>query len=106
MKGNVVFKNCEINGFNAYGGEGTATFESCTFGNDESRYNGLNIYSNTVLKNCCFKYKSGKTNFIDMEGTGKTLTIENCTATLDGAAAEISDFVGGSQLANNTVVIK
>ena len=106
MEGNVVFKNCEINGFNAYSGEGTITFEGCTFGNDESTYNGLNIYSNTVLKNCHFYFVSGKTNFIDMEGTGKTLTIENCTATLDGAAAEISNFVGGSQLENNTVVIK
>ena len=106
MDGDVIFRNCEINGFNAYGGEGTATFEGCTFGNDESRYNGLNIYSNTILKGCTFNYVSGKTNFIDMEGTGKTLTIENCTATLDGAAADVKDFVGGSQLANNTVIYK
>ena len=81
------------------------TFEGCTFGYDASNYNGLNIYTNTVLKDCTFNYVSGKTNFIDMEGTGKTLTIENCTATLDGAAAQIEDFIGGSQLANNTVVI-
>ena len=106
MAGDVVFRKCVINGFNAYGGNGTVTFEGCTFGNDESKYNGLNIYSNTVLKNCSFVYVSGKTNFIDMEGTGKTLTIENCTATLDGAATEISNFIGGSKLANNTVVIK
>ena len=106
MAGDVVFRNCVINGFNAYGGNGTVTFEGCTFGNDESKYNGLNIYSNTVLKNCRFVYVSGKTNFIDMEGTGKTLTIENCTATLDGAVAEISNFVGGSKLEYNTVVIK
>jgi len=104
MNGDVTFRNCEINGFNAYGGNGTATFEGCTFGNDESSYNGLNIYSNTVLKDCTFKFESGKTNFIDMEGTGKTLTITNCTATLDGAAANISNFVGGSMLAQNTVI--
>ena len=97
-------QDCEINGFNAYSGAGTMTFEGCTFGCDASNYNGLNIYSNTVLKNCTFGYVSGKTNFIDMEGTGKTLTIINCTATLDGAAAEVSDFVGGSKLANNTVI--
>ena len=101
----VVFRNCKINGFNAYGGEGTVTFESCTFGNDASSYNGLNIYSNTVLKNCTFTFVSGNTNFIDMEGTGKNLTIENCTVTLDGEAANISDFVGGSNLVNNTVTI-
>ena len=104
MDGDVIFKDCEINGFNAYSGAGTMTFEGCTFGCDASNYNGLNIYSNTVLKNCTFGYVSGKTNFIDMEGTGKTLTIINCTATLDGAAAEVSDFVGGSKLANNTVI--
>ena len=106
MDGDVIFKNCEINGFNAYSGAGTITFEGCTFGHDASKYNGLNIYSNTILKDCQFGFVSGNTNFIDMEGTGKTLTIENCTATLDGAAAEISDFVGGSKLDSNTVLIK
>ena len=106
MDGDVIFKNCEINGFNAYSGAGTITFDGCTFGHDASKYNGLNIYSNTIVKNCVFNYVSGNTNFIDMEGTGKTLTIENCTATLDGAAAEINSFVGGSKLADNTVIIK
>lgn len=104
MDGDVIFRNCEINGFNAYGGEGTATFEGCTFGCDESRYNGLNIYSNTNLINCTFNFVSGKTNFIDMEGTGKTLKITNCVATLDGVNADISTFVGGSKLADNTVI--
>lgn len=103
MDGNVIFRNCAINGFNAYGGEGKITFENCTFGNDASRYNGLNIYSNTVLENCTFNYTSGKTNFIDMEGTGKTLTITNCKATLDGKATDVINFVGGSKLAQNTV---
>ena len=106
MNGDVIFRGCKINGFNAYSGAGTMTFENCTFGNDASNYNGLNIYTNTIIKDCKFNYISGKTNFIDMEGTGKTLTIENCTATLDGAAANVADFIGGSQLANNTVVIK
>ena len=105
MKGNVIFRRCEINGFNAYGGEGTATFENCVFGNDESSYNGLNIYSNTVLTDCQFNYISGKTNFIDMEGTGKTLTITNCTATLDGVAKPVTDFVGGSKINQNTVIL-
>ena len=104
MAGNVIFKNCKINGFNAYGGEGSITFEGCTFGSDESSYNGLNIYSNTTLIDCKFEFVSGKTNFIDMEGVGKTLTITNCTATLDGADADVADFVGGSKLAQNTVV--
>jgi len=104
LEGEVIFRNCEINGFNAYGGEGTVTFEDCTFGCDESSYNGLNIYANTNLINCKFVFTSGKTNFIDMEGTDKTLTITNCTATLDGAAANVADFVGGSKLADNTVI--
>ena len=105
MEGDVLFKNCEINGFNAFGGEGTATFENCIFGNDESRYNGLNTYANTVLTNCKFNYNSGKTNFIDMEGTGYTLTITNCTATLDGVAKPVTDFVGGSKIDQNTVIL-
>ena len=106
MNSNVTFKNCEINGFNAYSGAGTITFEGCTFGHDASKYNGLNIYTNTNVVNSTFNFVSGKTNFIDMEGTGKTLTITNCTATLDGAAANVVEFVGGSKLADNTVVIK
>ena len=104
MDGNVIFRNCEINGFNAYSGSGTMTFEGCTFGHDASSYNGLNIYSNTNLIDCTFNYVSGNTNFIDMEGTGKTLTITNCTATLDGSPIEISTMVGGSKLAQNTVI--
>ena len=106
MNGDITFKNCEINGFNAYSGSGSMTFENCTFGYDKSNYNGLNIYTNTTLKDCTFNFVSGKTNFIDMEGTGKTLTIINCAATLDGAPVAISDFVGGSKLAENSVIIQ
>ncbi|MBE5731928.1 MAG: hypothetical protein E7353_02730 [Clostridiales bacterium] len=104
MHGDVIFRNCEINGFNAYSGNGSMTFENCTFGYDESYYNGLNIYTNTVIKNSTFNFKSGKTNFIDMEGTGKTLSIEGCVAYMDGAEANVLDFVGGSKLAQNTVI--
>jgi hypothetical protein len=82
------------------------TLEGCTFGHDASKYNGLNIYSNTNVVNCTFNYVSGNTNFIDMEGTGKTLKINNCAATLDGVDTNIGDFVGGSKLADNTVIIK
>ena len=103
MDGDVIFKNCVINGFNAYSGAGTMTFEGCTFGYSESNYNGLNIYTDTNLIDCTFEFVSGKTNFIDMEGTGKTLTITNCTATLDGVDANVADFVGGSKLDQNTV---
>ena len=105
MNGDVTFKGCEIAGFNAFGGDGTITFEGCTFTNDESRYNGLNIYTNTNIKDCTFKFISGKTNFIDMEGTSKTLTIENSSATLDGNTANIADFVGGSKLDDNFFIL-
>ena len=104
MNGDVIFRNCHIGGFNAFSGTGTITFENCVFTSSNSRYNGLNIYTNTNLINCRFEFLSGKTNFIDMENTGKTLTITNCTATLDGAAVSVSDFVGGSKLSENTVV--
>lgn len=40
-----------------------------------------------------------------MEGTEKTLTITNCVATLDGVTADITDFVGGSKLSQNTVIV-
>ena len=105
MKGNVIFRNCEINGFNAIGGDGTVTFEGCTFGCDESRYNGLNMYSNTVLIDCEFNYVSGKTNFIDFEKAGKSLTITNCSATLDGEAADVLDFVGGTYVEQTTITV-
>jgi hypothetical protein len=80
MNGNVIFRNCKIAGFNAIGGAGTITFEGCTFGYDQSKYNGLNLYVNTNLIDCKFEYVSGKTNFIDFEAAGKTLNITNCTA--------------------------
>ena len=105
MNGDVIFRNCEINGFNAFSGNGTMTFEGCTFGYDESSYNGLNIYTNTTIKDCTFNYKSGKTDFIDMEGTGKTLTITNCVATQDGETIDIKSKIGGSKLAQNTVKV-
>ena len=107
MNGDVVFKNCVINGgFNAYSGAGTMTFDGCDFVTSASNgYNGLNIYTTTNLINCTFVFDSAKTNFIDMEGTGKTLTITNCTATLDGEAIDLITMVGGSKLAQNEVVV-
>ena len=106
MNGNVIFRNCEINGFNAFGGDGEVTFENCTMGCDQSNYNGLNLYMNTEIVNCHFVFISGKSNFVDMEEAGKTLTIRNCTATLDGTEADIADFVGGSKLGDCTLVIE
>ena len=80
-------------------------FEGCTFGTDKSSRNGLNIYLNTTLIDCTFNYISGKLNFIDMEGEGKTLTITNCVATLDGVSADIKTFIGGSKILQNTVIV-
>lgn len=106
LAGTVIFRNCEINGFNAYGGNGKVIFEGCIFGCDQSSYNGLNIYSDTDLVNCTFNFVSGKINFVDLEEVGKTLTITNCTATLDGNPANIADYVGGSKKGECTVVIQ
>lgn len=107
--GSVVFKNCYMTGFNAFGGSLTkVTFEGCTFYKGDSAYIGLNLYGDTELKDCKFEYTSENTlsnNFIDMEGTGKTLTITNCTATMDGAAYDLTERIGGSKLAVNTVII-
>ena len=106
LHGTVIFKNCEINGFNAFGGNGEVIFENCTMGCDQSSYNGLNLYLDTTIIGCKFIFLSGKTNFIDMEAAGKTLTIKNCTATLDGAAANVADYVGGSKKGDCTVTIE
>ena len=106
LHGTVIFKNCEINGFNAFGGNGKVIFENCTMGCDQSSYNGLNLYLDTTIIGCKFIFLSGKTNFIDMEAAGKTLTIKNCTATLDGAAANVADYVGGSKKGDCTVTIE
>ena len=105
MNGNVIFRNCEINGFNAYSGTGTMTFENCTFGYDKSRYNGLNMYTDTNLINCTFNYLSGKSDFIDFEKAGRTLTVTNCTATQDGEEIDIFSKIGGSKLAECKVII-
>lgn len=105
MNGDIIFRNCEINGFNAYSGTGTMTFENCTFGYDESYYNGLNIYTDTFITDSTFNYKSGKSDFVDMEGEGKTLTINNCVAYQDGEEIDIFTKVGGSKLDKNTVII-
>lgn len=106
MDYDVTFINCKINGFNAFGGNATVTFEGCTFGSDESSYNGLNMYCDLVLKDCKFEFISGKTNFIDFEAAGETLTIENCTATLDGVAVDVLDYVGGTNKNDTTITVK
>lgn len=85
---------------------GEVIFENCTMGCDQSSYNGLNLYLDTTIIGCKFIFLSGKTNFIDMEAAGKTLTIKNCTATLDGAAANVADYVGGSKKGDCTVTIE
>ena len=105
MDYDVIFRNCKLNGFNAFGGTATVTFEGCTFGYDESYYNGLNMYCNTVLKDCKFEYRSGKSNFIDFEAAGKNLTITNCTATLDGEPANVIDFVGGTYVNQTNITV-
>ena len=106
LHGTVIFKNCEINGFNAFGGDGEVRFENCTMGCDRSSYNGLNLHMNTTITGCEFVFVSGKTNFVDMEEAGKTLTIRNCTATLDGVAVDIANYVGGSKKGDCTVTIE
>lgn len=103
--GTVIFRNCELSGFNALGGDALFVFDGCTFTQDESSYNGLNLYVDATLTNCTFVFKSGVTNFIDCEGVGQTLTINGCTATLDGAEIAIMDMVGGSKLTQNTVIL-
>ncbi len=102
----VYFKNCIINGFNAIGSAITkAVFEGCTFGHGSTTYNGLNLYCNTELKDCKFIYTGTGSEFIDMEGEGKTLTITNCSATLNGEEISIQDKVGGSKIDKNTVIL-
>jgi len=102
---NAVLLVLAIIGFNAIGGDATIYFEGCTFDKSNHSYDGLNLYCNANLIDCTYNFRTGKTNFIDMEGTGKTLNIENCTAKLDGEVVDIAAYVGGGKLAQNTVII-
>ena len=78
----VIFRNCEISGFNTLGGALTmVTFEGCTFkGNGKSGYNGANLWGSTKLINCEFTFDGTTANeWIDFIDAGKTYEVTNCT---------------------------
>ena len=75
----VVFKNCVLSGFNAFGGAITElTLEGCTLKAGRSGYNGINLWGNTTMKDCKFEFDGTKTEWVDFMGDNKTYVIENC----------------------------
>jgi len=93
----VTFKNCTISGFNAIGGAITkTTFDGCTFvSNGKSDYNGINMWGDTDMKNCTFKFDgSCSYEWIDLCGADKTATFTDCVVNNGTITSNISTLIG------------
>ncbi len=105
----VIFRNCEISGFNALGGALTmVTFEGCTFkGNGMSNYNGANLWGNTKMIDCEFTFDgSTATEWIDCISAEKTYEFTNCT--VNGEKFDEKNYVVYDELisSRNHAVVK
>ncbi len=100
----VIFKHCTFSGFNAFGAAITKlTLEDCTFKpNGKSKYNGLNLYGNTEVKDCTFVFDGTASEWIDLEGDNVTVEFTNCVVT-DGKNEK--QFKVGDYGENNTIII-
>jgi len=84
VNGTLVLRNCDITGWNSFGGAKTAGGESkvivenCRF--HKGDYGVLRFYQNAEVKNCTF---DDDFEGLDCNADGKTITITNCTG-LDG----------------------
>lgn len=94
----VIFRNCEISGFNGLGAELTmVTFENCTFkGNGKSGYNGANLWGSAKLVNCNFVFDGTTSNeWIDCIGADKTYEFVNCKVNgVDYTEINYQDYAG------------
>lgn len=69
-----VVTNSELNGWTSYGGNTTASFENCKFGQSTSGYAFCRPYSDTVFTNCEFS-----SDFkVDFGAAGMTITMNGC----------------------------
>ena len=101
----VTFKNCVISGFNAFGGAVTKlTLEGCTFKKGIGGYNGVNLWGDTDVKNCTFIFDGTASEWIDLMGSNKTATFENCVVT-DGVNEKDIKTVIGDYGTGNTIIV-
>ena len=106
----VIFRNCTISGFNAFGAALTmVTFEDCTFkSNGKSGYNGANLWGSATLKNCEFTFDGSVTNeWIDCIGTDKNYTFEGCTINgVSYTADNYADYLNYIWSRNDNMTVK
>lgn len=91
----VMFKNCTLSGFNAFGAALTQlTFEGCTFkANGKSGYNGVNLWGSTNAINCNFEFEGkATTEWIDAISAEKEYTFTGCT--VNGRNILTSGYLG------------
>lgn len=101
----LIFNDCTFSGFNALAGDlAKVVFNNCTFLNN-GKYNGLNMYCDVELNGCTFEFVGEGSEFIDYEAAGRTLTINDCTATMNGEAMDVADKLGGTHIAQTTITI-
>lgn len=97
----IVIKNCEIYGWNSFGGsvEKVEISDSHFYGNGS--YGVLRPYQDTVVTNCTFDFSNASATMGIVPGAGQTKLI-GCT-NVNGA---IEDLCDENQIANGTVVIQ
>ncbi len=105
----VVLNNCTLSGFNTFGAALTSlTLNNCTFvSNGKSGYNGINLWGNTVMKNCTFVFDNSVANeWVDIAKTNnKTVTFENCVVNDGTNERALNGSDVGDYGTNNTIII-
>ena len=102
----VMFKNCTLSGFNAFGSALTQlTFEGCTFkSTGKSGYNGANLWGATKLINTTFEFDgSASTEWIGINAadSNKDIVFENCKVSGD---KELLDYFANYNSGNKVTV--
>ena len=103
----VLFDNCTISGFNAFGSALTnLTLDGCTFQAVEgNNYNGINLWGDTVITDCTFIFDdTAGTQWVDMCGDNKTLTITDSVVTDGTNETSLLDVVGDYGTGNTATV--
>lgn len=81
VNGTLIFKNCDITGWNSFGGakvagdESKVIFENCRFHHSGS-YGTLRFYQNAEVKNCTF---DDNFSWVDCNADNCTIELTGCT---------------------------
>ena len=81
VNGTLIFKNCDITGWNSFGGakvagdESKVIFENCRFHHSGS-YGTLRFYQNAEVKNCTF---DDAFSWVDCNADNCTIELTGCT---------------------------